>query len=190
MVTHTRNLCSAFIPSKVHTHSSEHTPGAVGSHLCCGARGAVGGSVPCSRAPQSWYWRWRERCTFTPPTYNPCRTWDSNPRPLGYESNSLTIRPQLPLKKKGIFCNIMNVFTATVNLNYSVSSSHDVCKIQTQGYCMASECLFWRLLFKIIRLTNFRPYARCKQSILWHCSLSFRCIAAWSTCPSWSRRPL
>ncbi len=61
MVTHTRNLCSAFDPSKVHTHSSEHThrehtPGAVGSHLCCGARGAVGGSVPCSRvSPQSWY---------------------------------------------------------------------------------------------------------------------------------------
>ncbi len=25
MVTHTLNLCSAFIPSKVHTHSSEHT---------------------------------------------------------------------------------------------------------------------------------------------------------------------
>ncbi len=32
-------------PIQVHTHSSEHTPGAVGSHLCCGARGAVGGSV-------------------------------------------------------------------------------------------------------------------------------------------------
>ncbi len=26
MVTHTRNLCSAFNPSKVHTDSSEHTP--------------------------------------------------------------------------------------------------------------------------------------------------------------------
>ncbi len=25
MVTHTRNLCSAFNPSQVHTHSSEHT---------------------------------------------------------------------------------------------------------------------------------------------------------------------
>ncbi len=25
MVTHTQNLCSAFNPSKVHTHSSEHT---------------------------------------------------------------------------------------------------------------------------------------------------------------------
>ncbi len=50
MVTHTLNSCSAFIPSKVHTHISEHihrehTPGAVGSHLCCCAWGAVGGSV-------------------------------------------------------------------------------------------------------------------------------------------------
>ncbi len=46
MVTHTQNLCSAINPSKVHTHSSEHThcehtPGAVGSHLCCSTRGAV-----------------------------------------------------------------------------------------------------------------------------------------------------
>ncbi len=98
MVTHTLNLCSAFIPSKVNTHThSEHTPGAVGSHLCYSARGAVGGSVPCSRvSPQSWYWRRRECCTFTPPTYNSCRTWDSNSQPLDYESDSLTIRPQLP----------------------------------------------------------------------------------------------
>ncbi len=34
----------------------------------------------------------RERCTFTPPTYNSCWTWDSNSQPLG-----LTIRPRLPL---------------------------------------------------------------------------------------------
>ncbi len=53
-----------------HTHSSEHTPGAVGSHLCCGARGAVGGSVSCSRTPQSWYWRRRESTVHSlpPPT--------------------------------------------------------------------------------------------------------------------------
>ncbi len=94
MVTYTRNLCSAFIPSKVHTH----TPGAVGIQ-CCGARGAVGVMVPCSRAPQSRYWGWRERCTFTPPTYNSCQTGDSNPQPLGYESDSLTIRPRLPPKQ-------------------------------------------------------------------------------------------
>ncbi len=102
MVTHTRNLCSAFTIQSAHTQQwththHEHTPGAVGSHLCCGARGAVGGSVPCSRAPQLWYWGRRECCTFTPPTYHYCRTWDSNSQPLDYESNSLTIRPRLPL---------------------------------------------------------------------------------------------
>ncbi len=38
MVTHTRNLCSAFNPTKMHTHTHrEHTPGAVGSHLLCRA---------------------------------------------------------------------------------------------------------------------------------------------------------
>ncbi len=104
MVTHTRNWSSAFNPSKcthtavsseqTHTHC-EHTPGAVGSH-CSSARGAVGGSVPCSRAPQPWYWRRRECCSFTIPTFNPCRTWDSNPQPLDYKSDSLTIRPRLP----------------------------------------------------------------------------------------------
>ncbi len=36
------------------THPSTHTPGALGSQRC-GARGAVGGSVPCSRvSPHSW----------------------------------------------------------------------------------------------------------------------------------------
>ncbi len=36
------------------THPSAHTLGALGSRHC-GARGAVGGSVPCSRvSPQSW----------------------------------------------------------------------------------------------------------------------------------------
>ncbi len=55
------------------------------------ARGAVGGSVPCSRTPQSWVLK-----EDTPPTNNPCRTWDSNPQPLDYESDSLTIRPRLP----------------------------------------------------------------------------------------------
>ncbi len=49
MVTHTRNLCSAINPYKVHTQQwththREHTPGAVGSQ-CCGTRGAVGGLV-------------------------------------------------------------------------------------------------------------------------------------------------
>ncbi len=60
--------------------------------------GAVGGSVLCSRvSPQSWYWRWREHCTFTPPTYNSCRTWNSNSQPLDYESDSLPLGHDFPL---------------------------------------------------------------------------------------------
>ncbi len=32
----------------------------------------------------------------TPPTNNPYRTWDSNPQPYAYKSDSLSIRPRLP----------------------------------------------------------------------------------------------
>ncbi len=49
---HTHTTVSS---EQTHTHTHrEHTPGAVGSQ-CCGAQGAVRGSVPCSRAPQLWY---------------------------------------------------------------------------------------------------------------------------------------
>ncbi len=95
MVTHTRNLSSAFNPSKctltaVNTHPEQWA-------AILRRPGSSGGSVPCSRvSPQSWYWRWREHLLFTPPTDNPCRTWESNLQPLGYKSNSLTIRPRLP----------------------------------------------------------------------------------------------
>ncbi len=66
MVTHTRNLSSAFNPSKC-------TLTAVNTHLEQWAAilrrpGAVGGSVPCSRvSPQSWYWRWGEHLFSLPP---------------------------------------------------------------------------------------------------------------------------
>ncbi len=63
----------------------------MGSHLCCRA---VGGSVPCSRAPQPWYWGWRECCTFTPPTYNSCLRLE--PATFGLRVWPLTIRPRLP----------------------------------------------------------------------------------------------
>ncbi len=44
-----REICALHL-----THPSAHTPRAVGSQRC-GSRGAVGGSVPCSRvSPQSW----------------------------------------------------------------------------------------------------------------------------------------
>ncbi len=82
-------------------HSQQWTHTWSSGQPYCGARGAVGGLVPCSRvSPQSWYWRWREHLLFTPPTDNPCRTWESNRQPLGYKSNSLTIRPRLPREEE------------------------------------------------------------------------------------------
>ncbi len=45
-------------PKWTHTRSS--------GQPCYSARGAVGGLVPCSRTPQSWYWR-----LFTPPSTIP-----------------------------------------------------------------------------------------------------------------------
>ncbi len=79
MVTHTRNLYSAFNPSKcTHTHTRthcEHTPGAV-DNQCCGTWRAVGGLVPCLKiSPQSWYWGRRERWLFTPKSKWP-DNWD------------------------------------------------------------------------------------------------------------------
>ncbi len=78
------NLCSAFNPSQVHTHSSEHTPG------------AVEGSVPCSRAPQSCIEVREAVHSLPPPTIPPGPRLKPAPQPLGYESDSLTIRPRLP----------------------------------------------------------------------------------------------
>ncbi len=78
-----------FTHPSAHTHSSEHTPGAVGRQ-CCGPRGAVGGLVPCSRvSPQSWYWGWKSDGYSLPPLTIPETQY---PRPLGYESDSLSIR--------------------------------------------------------------------------------------------------
>ncbi len=63
------------------SHPSAHTLGAVGSRHCC-ARGAVGGSVPCSRvSPQSW----------TIPAGAKIQT----PTTSNYKSNALSTRPRL-----------------------------------------------------------------------------------------------
>ncbi len=59
------------------------------------------------------------RSSGQPPTYNSCRTWDSNSQPLDYESDSLTIRPRLT--QIGWECRFMltfiNLFTLTVRMS-------------------------------------------------------------------------
>ncbi len=107
-MTHTCNLCSAFNPSTcthTHTHSSEHSTHA---HMpwthtrssrqpyCCGTREAGGGLVLLLKGLTSVMVLMVERVLVIYfPTHNPCPTWDSNPRPSGYKSDSLTISDRL-----------------------------------------------------------------------------------------------
>ncbi len=74
-----------------HTHPEEWAANAAAPGEQLGVRCLAQGSHL-----KSWYWGWRECWSFTPPTANSCRTWDSNTRPLGYKSDSLSIRPRLP----------------------------------------------------------------------------------------------
>ncbi len=126
-------------PKWTHTRSS--------GQPCYSARGAVGGSVPCSRTPQSWYWRRRERWLFTPPTNNPCRTWDSNPQP----SDSLSIRPRLPPNMLDAYCtkngssNIIGWFTRSQA--GTVSASED----EVTGF--ASLPCKWHQMFEKLVLS-------------------------------------
>ncbi len=64
--THTHTLPIQVHTHTVHTHTHTHTRRS-GQPFMLWHRGAVEGSVPCSRVTQSWYWGWRERCIFTPP---------------------------------------------------------------------------------------------------------------------------
>ncbi len=88
-----------------HTHSSEHSTHAYtpSTHTrssrqpyCCGTREAGGGLVPLLKGLTSVMVLMVERVLVIYfPTHNPCLTWDSNPRPSGYKSDSLTISDRL-----------------------------------------------------------------------------------------------
>ncbi len=89
-------ICALHLPiQSAHTHSTHKHTGALGSHLCCGARGAVGGSVPCSRAPRRGIEGGESAVNSVPPHLQFLPTQDSNSQPFDYESDSLTIRPWL-----------------------------------------------------------------------------------------------
>ncbi len=110
IVTHTRNLCSAFNPSKwththIHTHTHthhEHTPRAVGSQ-CCGAWGAVG--VRCLAQGYHLSRGIEDRETaghsLLPPTV-PAGP-ETQPTTFGLQVRLSIIRPRLPRSKLAVF---------------------------------------------------------------------------------------
>ncbi len=93
------------------------------------------------------------------PTNNPCRTWDSNPQPLDYESDSLTIRPRLPLFTTHTYFFISN-------LHISDLYTHN-CLYYILCFCYFVHCLFV-YLYIILLLSVSCPVA----VILLHCGAS------------------
>ncbi len=136
MVTPTRNLCSASVHTHTHTHR-EHTPGAVGSQ-CCSARGAVWGLVPWLRAPV-------ERVLYIhfPPTYNSCRTWDSNSQSLDYESDSLTLGHDSPTSPHIVTVHKLFICQMTVILCKYVTGTEELRWAVPQKLCCLYSVLLW-----------------------------------------------
>ncbi len=114
------NLCSAFNPSKVHAHTVNTHPEQ------WAARGAVGGSVPCSRSLLSWYWVWRERYLFTPSNYNTCQPETRTP-----------IRPRLPQ-----ICLVFLKKNYSGATNYLVFSAFLCIWTLSNNYCMILRSIF------------------------------------------------
>ncbi len=112
-LTHTQNMCSAFNPSKcthtvvnTHTRSSEQ-PTLRRLRSSCGFGALLKGltAVVVLKVERA--------LVMQSPTYNPCRTWDSTPRPSGYKSDSLSFRPRLlqhNTSRKYGSCTIYQVF--------------------------------------------------------------------------------
>ncbi len=86
MVTHTLNLCFAYTHLSAHTQQWTHTRSS-GQPFMLRCSGSSWGFGALLKGTSSWYWKWRERCTLTPPN----RT-----RNLLIMSLTLTIRPWLP----------------------------------------------------------------------------------------------
>ncbi len=102
MVTHTRNLCSAFNPSNVHTHSSEHTHTHSSEHthtvntFLLRRLGSSWGFDALLKGTSVVVLKVERALYIHSPHLQSLPARDSNSQPLDYESDSLTFRPQLP----------------------------------------------------------------------------------------------
>ncbi len=145
--------------------------------------------MPCSTAPQSWYWRWRERSLFTPPTDNSCLSWDLNPQPritcptfyrLGHDCHTVYLVVfykvaqnfdwQMFLKQSSVFLNMKEAGELSNHITRNSAWEH------TSKTDVTSKLCF----------TNGLP---CCSAQAFHLSLSLRCcfcLSPWFCCPIWS----
>ncbi len=68
------------VNTNTHTHTWSSGQPLMGAAFILWRPGSSWGFGALLKGTSSWYWRWRECCTFTPPTDNPCwtETWTHN----------------------------------------------------------------------------------------------------------------
>ncbi len=142
MVTHTWNSCSAFNPSKVHTHSSEHT------HTPWTHTQSSGQPFMLRRPGNSWGFsallkgtsvvvlRVERAVYIHSPHLQSLPARHSNPQPLDYEYDSLTTRPRLPQMYVKFTINFWDKIVSTLN-------TFKWFKIPTTCLCWVTELLLY-----------------------------------------------
>ncbi len=111
MVTHIRNLCSTFDPSKVHTHSSEqntHTPWphtrSSGQPFMLRRPGSSWGFGALLKGTSVMVLKVERALYIHSPHLQFLPARDLNSQPFDYESDSLTIRPRLLMRVASKLC--------------------------------------------------------------------------------------
>ncbi len=96
MVTHTRNLCSAFNPSKVNTHTLWTHTRSSGQPFMLRRLGSSWGFGALLKGTSVMVLKVERVLDIHSPHLQFLPARDSNSQPFDYESDSLTIRPRLP----------------------------------------------------------------------------------------------
>ncbi len=98
-----------------------------------------------------------------PPTYNPWRTWDSNPRPSGYKSNSLSIRPRLPLKK---IKKLRKLRKSNKKKKYYVKNTSGTKAIEKVGSTVALRAVWYDDIYiSVSHKSEYTPHISAKMLV-------------------------
>ncbi len=139
MVTHTRNVCSAFSQPKCTHTPCTHTPW---THTSWTHTRSSGQPFMQQRLGRSWGFGALHKSTsvvvlkvesyiHSPPTYNPCRP-ETRTHNLSITSPTLTIRPRLPKNSNAVkYYNVTELFTI---LKYNLFLWRNKSKLNSSSY--------------------------------------------------------
>ncbi len=140
-------------PKWTHTRSS--------GQPCYSARGAVGGFGALLKDTSVVVLK-----EDTPPTNNPCRTWDSNSQPSAYESDSLSIRPRLPVNvfMSSLRRQTLKIIASAVYVNKTARLLHHT---ETQQKNMQDSYLNRLLRLNIYRYKSILRFDLSVMTYFW-----------------------